>query len=469
MMKRPAPQSGAVLLLAAAWTAILAFIAVATLSVIQRHFRQAFHTASWHDALSAAESGIDMAVNELRKGLRGGVPFDGWTRSQDDGSTYFTSNTLLRQGEGGQRSWVKVQVDTPASLVSVSGDKWFRVRAIGYAEVPGGVAVTGEQLDRELRKIDFRSDRLTGAAVANPRAFRIIEAVIKPVGAFRVALLGDQSINMNNLNIVVDSYDSTDPGKSTNGFYDPAKRQNHGDIATNGETIDAGNAHIYGSAATDGGEVLRATNVTGDIQADFYQELLPVMRPFSVADAGSPTTVRGTTVLAAKADKPAQYILADINLSGQNTLRIQGAPNGSETFAQIIVNGAVSLSGQAQILLDPGVNVRLFVAGDADMTGNGVSNPNSPLNFQLYGLDRNPGQSPGSLKIAGNGGFRGAAYAPNYDIEMVGGGNSDSIFGGFVGRTIRMTGVQTVHYDEALGSGGLISDYRVVSWYEQER
>jgi hypothetical protein len=126
----------------------------------------------------------------------------------------------------------------------------------------------------------------------------------------------------------------------------------------------------------------------------------------------------------------------------------------------------VSLSGQGQVILDPGVHLRLFVGGNADLTGNGVSNPNNPLNFQLYGLERAPGDSPGSMNISGNGGFRGAAYAPNYDIEMVGGGNSDSIFGGFVGRTIRMTGGQAVHYDEALGSGGLISDYRVVSWFE---
>jgi hypothetical protein len=52
---------------------------------------------------------------------------------------------------------------------------------------------------------------------------------------------------------------------------------------------------------------------------------------------------------------------------------------------------------------------------------------------------------------------------------MVGGGNSDSIYGAFVGKTIGMTGVQSVHYDEALGDGGLVSDYRVASWFEDAR
>jgi len=34
---------------------------------------------------------------------------------------------------------------------------------------------------------------------------------------------------------------------------------------------------------------------------------------------------------------------------------------------------------------------------------------------------------------------------------------------------VNMTGVQAIHYDEALGEGGLISDYKVVSWFEDVR
>jgi hypothetical protein len=38
-----------------------------------------------------------------------------------------------------------------------------------------------------------------------------------------------------------------------------------------------------------------------------------------------------------------------------------------------------------------------------------------------------------------------------------------------VGNTVTMSGVQAVHYDDALGDGGLISDFRVVSWFEDIR
>jgi hypothetical protein len=465
-------KTGAVLLLALGWTAVLAIIAVASLSAVQRRHRQVFQVASWHDALLAAESGIDLAVGELRKSLRGEVPWQGWQTDAGTQGTpgdvpiYYISSVLLRSGEGGQRSWVRVEVDAPSQMRDASGEQWFRVRALGYAEVPGGSVVTGEDVDRRLRKIDFQSDRRTGEALTHARACRLIEAIVKPVGAFRVALLGDNAIDMNNHNIVVDSYDSRDPAKSTNGFYDPAKRQENGDIATNGQTLDAGNAHIYGDASTNEGTVLNAANITGELRDDFYQELLPVVRPVMTAESGSPSSVHNDTVLTARAGNPTQYVLSAINLSGQKTLRIAGAADKSDTFVQILVNGDVDLSGQGQIILDPGVHVRLFVAGNADMTGNGVTNPNSPLHFQVYGVERPAGSEVGMIKISGNGGFRGSLYAPNYDITMVGGGSADRIFGAFAGRNIVMTGHQAVHYDEALGDGGLISDYRVVSWFE---
>ncbi len=93
--------------------------------------------------------------------------------------------------------------------------------------------------------------------------------------------------------------------------------------------------------------------------------------------------------------------------------------------------------------------------------------------MQFYGVSRpavNGVEPPkGIMKIAGNGGFTGSVYAPDYDISMVGGGSSDSIFGAFLGNTVSMTGVQAVHYDEALADGGLIGDYRIVSWFEDVR
>ena len=471
--KKCVSERASVLLLALGWMVILAAIAGTTLLIIQSKHRQAFQVASWQDALIAAESGVDLAVNELRKTLADPTTaWLGWNRSGGSsgaltsGSAYLSSTVLLRTTEGGQRSWAEVQVDAPAYLRDTSGEQWYRVRSTGYAEIPGGSVATGEKQDIALRKLSFRTDRRTGAPVSSPRASRLIEAIIKPVGTFRLALLSADTIDMNNLNIVVDSYDSRNPAKSTNGQYDVAKRQQNGDIATNGTAIDAGNAHIYGSASTNAGSVLNAANVTGEIRDDFYQELFSVQMPVMTPSPGTPASVTGSTIIDASGGTPTQVVLSTINLGGRNTLRIRGSSDGSERFCTVLVNGDINLSGQSQISVDPGVYVRIFVVGDARLTGQGVVNPNSPLHLQLYGVARADGAAPGEMTISGNGGFTGSVYAPNYNISMVGGGSTDSIFGAFVGKTVRMTGVQSVHYDEALGDGGLVSDYRVVSWFE---
>ncbi len=480
-------QSGSVLVFSMGILITLAVLSGVVLNILGARHRQSFQTAAWHNALLGAESGIDKAVVETKKIIRysstsGDVPWAGWTQTAPTGSAPKYVRLYTRADPSvptGVWTWAKVTAEPLGyNAADPNAVTWWRVRSIGYEPIPGNSTLAGESKDVALRKLDLKYDHREsreGNRVPVPKqmASRMVEAVLKPVGAFRAALFADRRIDMNNLNIVVDSYDSRDVTKSTNGFYDPTKRQQNGDIVTNGNVIDVGNAHIYGDASTNAGTVLRAGNVTGQIRTDFYHELFPVTRPSMVADFGSPSTVNGSATLTASPGTPAKFILNTINLSGSNTLRIAGAANGSPTYAQILVNGDVGLSGQSKITLDPGVQVRMFVVGDADLTGGGVANPNDPLSFQLYGVEQLPDSSgyvaQRNFKIAGNGGFRGSVYAPNYNINFVGGGNTDSIFGGFVGRNINMTGVQAVHYDEALGDGGIFGDFKIVSWFEDTR
>ena len=479
---------GSALVISLVFAGTLAAVGAASLVVLQGKYRALHQAASWQEALLSAEAGMDLAMNEIRKEL-----FDpenawsGWNPvtstsggtetgiiTPTSGPIQLTSTVLLRRGEGGTRSWSTVTVDAPDFLRDASGEQWFRIRSLGVAEVPGGRVAAGDKQDLRLRKLNLHTDRRTGSRVQSPQATRMIEGIARPVSAFRVALFGTSQVNMNNHNIVVDSYDSRDPKKSSNGFYDQSKRQKNGNIATNGTLIDAGNAQIYGHAATNGGTVLNAENVTGEIRSDFYQEVLSVRRPNVTPDAGSPTAIIGGTVLDAKPGDPSQIVVSSVQLSGSEILRIRGAADGSPTYCQITVTGDLSMSGQAELRLDPGVYVRIFVVGDADASGNGIVNPNSPLHLQLYGCDRPPNadgtpSSLGNIKITGNGGFRGCVYAPNYDITMTGGGETDSIYGAFVGNSVNMTGVQSVHYDEALADSGLISDYKIVSWFEDVR
>lgn len=482
-------ELGSALAVALIMTGVLISIGAAGLIVIKDKYRVVHQAASWEEALHSAEGGVEVALTELRRQFDGQAPFQsaGWTSVSADQSHrygYESRDVMIRQGEGGTVSWTVVQVDAPPSLLDTTGEQWYRIRSHGFCRLPGGQVTGGSEQDLKLRKLSLAHDRYNDDSVMDggPVAHRVVEAIAKPMSAFRMALFGKRTIDMTDHNIVVDSYDSRDTTKSTNGFYDVNKRQWRGDIGTNGTVINAGNAHIYGTANTNEGSVLNADNVTGHFQDDpdrirddFSIDLAKVIAPSEAEEStttGTPTAITGNTTIQGVSGTIVVARVSRIALSGSNALTLAGE-SGKITDIHIIVSGNISLTGQSQIVVGAGVRVRVFVAGDTDIAGNGVANPNSPLNFQLYGTDRalksDGSEDLGIIKIAGNGGFRGSVYAPNYDVEIKGGGNSDSVYGAFVGNTVRMTGVQSVHYDEALGDGGIISGYSIVSWFEDER
>jgi hypothetical protein len=60
-------------------------------------------------------------------------------------------------------------------------------------------------------------------------------------------------------------------------------------------------------------------------------------------------------------------------------------------------------------------------------------------------------------------------YAPAFDVEINNGGTRGSVYGSFVGKTVKMNGVTDLHYDEALGASGIPNNYKIVSWFEDTR
>jgi hypothetical protein len=394
------------------------------------------------------------------------------TRWSKEGAVVFSL-----AGEGGNKARVEV---TAEPIYDPTGEIWYRIRSTGITVIPGGRVVAGEKEDLRLRKFDLVTDRKTGEKLAEPQAARVVEVIAKPVGAFPRAITAGSTININNHNPIIDSYNSKKSDKSTNGQYDPLKRQSNGDVATNGQFIQAGGSHIFGDLLTNGGTgdtVLNTDNVSGAIRNDFYQEFFPVKVPTTPPDPLTPSAVSGNAEFLATPGAPSHYQLSSLSLSNDETLVIRGAADGSPTYCEIVVTGNISLSGQAAIQLGQGVFVRIFVQGDADISGKGIMNPpnspqHTPLQFQLYGCDR-PANSEGvvsygSIKISGNAAFSGSIYAPNYNLEMKGGGSQGAFFGAVTAHTVKLTGVTNLHYDEALGDGGLVYDYKIVSWFEDE-
>ena len=158
-----------------------------------------------------------------------------------------------------------------------------------------------------------------------------------------------------------------------------------------------------------------------------------------------------------------------IALSGSQTLTIAGDPNGSPTYIEIYVTGDISVAGNSQIILGDGVQAKIYFQGNVDIGGKGMLNPaNQPADLLLYGV-KPTGDVVPHVKLGGNGQITAAVYAPDCNVTVNGGGNSGHVFGSIVGKTVTMTGVTNLHYDEALAGSGLINNYEIVSWVEDTR
>lgn len=463
---------------------VLSIVAAELLRVVSSKYHNALHTATWQESLLAAESGVDLAIVELRKSLYPAPnhAWETWNNTPGNGVTSYGMTTVPNAGLVGTPMTIEVNVDAPLQLKD-PGNSWqyYRVRATGTMPITGPARVADNKQDTRLRKISLRMDRFTNGILTShdltngPTVARRIEAIVRPVSAFDLAIMSVGALDLTDQNIIIDSYDSRDATKSTGGFYDVAKRQQNGDIATDGRIINAGNAHVYGDVATNSGTVSGVANVTGVQRDDFYQEPIPVTAPAWPSVNASPTGVNGDATLAAHTitspDNPAlrRYVLSSISLSGNQTLTLSGNADGTPANIEIYVTGDVTATGNAQVIIAPGVKASLYFAGNVSIAGNGIVNSNNqPGDLLMYGINPTAGSSK-SMQIGGNSQLSAAVYAPGFDVAINNGGTRGSVYGSFVGKTVKMNGVTDLHYDEALGAGGLVNNYKIVSWFEDTR
>ena len=480
MRRRNSNAAGSVLVWTVLVIAMLSLIAVETLRLVTIKYQNALQTSTWQEALLAAESGIDLAIVELRKSLYPAPnhAWDGWNNQPGNNVTGYELTTVPNAGLNGTPMTIETNVDAPATLIDPANSwQYYRIRTVGTIPITGPARAADNPQDTKLRRLSLRWERFTNGIlmphlISSPQVSRRIEAVVRPVSAFDQAIMSVGVVDLTNQNIVVDSYDSTDPTKSTNGLYDPAKRQENGDIATDGQLIEAGNAQIFGDVATNAGTVSGAANITGVERTDFYQEPIPVGAPSWNGTNASVTSVTGTATIQAsqtQGSAASRFILSGISLSGSKTLTIAGNPDGSQTYIEIYVTGDISVSGTSQIVVQPGVTAIIYFAGNVDITGNGILNSNNqPGDLMLYGIQPPTGTSE-HVSIGGNSQITASVYAPGHDVTVNGSGTNGHVYGSIVGKTVTMTGVSNLHYDERLSSKGMINNYKIVSWFEDNR
>ena len=104
------------------WTvlviAILSLFGTEVLRAVSGRFQLGTETAAWQESLVAAESGVDLAIVELRKSLYPAPnhAWEGWTDIPGEGVVSHGITTIPNSGLAGTPMTIEVNVDAPAEL-----------------------------------------------------------------------------------------------------------------------------------------------------------------------------------------------------------------------------------------------------------------------------------------------------------------------------------------------------------------
>lgn len=493
-------RAGNTLLVAVLLLAVLSLVGATVLQTVSNRYDYSQKAVGWSEALNAAEAGADFGFANCGWNLTGQPTWVGWKKysagtpgwvtvtDANDANTEIAAGRriiydlpagshLLSTGEGTTDLWYHVEVDSPASYL-ISGNRWYRVRSTGYAGLSGMARSNNDSPDGArthndiLRKFDLKTDHFikrygdyanaAGTSVAvTPQATRRVEIVVRPQTAFSRSIVATAPSG-NPVGVpLVDSFDSTDAVHYPGGLYTSAPRNVALGIGTNATVyvnapISSFNANLYGSLETNGGSVANTNNISGGVSNNVTLTIPPVLAPsWRVTASGAAPSIITAGTLAS----PSRG-----SYSSANNITVALPAGQTQGEAQIYVTGNVT----GGITVMPGVTLKIWFEGDFSMKARDIDNlNNNAANLQLYGVDPPAGQSRSFDIGSGNPGY---VYfildAPAYDFSV--NGNPDFV-GSFTVKTLSGNGNTTWHYDEALGSAGLVTSYQRASWVEDPR
>ena len=393
------------------------------------------HVRAWKEALSAAETGGDIAFAEVRTHKASSNPSSWWAGWNKNGTTYDKQIAIP-----GSNLRARAVVETGYFDVSgnfhlganPTGNNWYRLRSKGTAPLPnfkrtgmddalvrdghkhfaafGSTAMqditargNGDSL---LRKIDFQYDHFVATygpngdgvgkaqvtATQAPSISRRIEQIVTPVTPFFDAAIkcagafyGLGSAAM------LDSYDSRNGGyyfcadKPTDPHYSDSR---HGSLEIGSATATI-KGMLYGDVATNGGTVTGSAKITGSIDNNVPFTLEDYQMPSTAGWVYVPPPVVGppqpwqlpsavtgnqtvTPAVAGTPDAPTYYVIS--SLSGRLTVN----PVGNETTYVAIrvmggdITGGITVKGTAGGT--KGVHLKIYFDGNINTKTSDLSN-----------------------------------------------------------------------------------------------
>jgi hypothetical protein len=332
--------------------------------------------------------------------------------------------------------------------------------------------------DSLLRKIDFNYDHFMAAygpngdgsgkslvAVSQPQITRRVELVAAPITPFEAAIksagtfygLGDAAM--------IDSYSSANGAYyfAANNPADPHYADSRSGNVEINSAVATIRGMVYGNVATNGGTIVRSSQITGTIDNNVPFTLPPFKLPTNFAlPQSSPTKVTGNVTInppsTGSAQTPIFYLLS--SFTGKLTVNPFGS---SPTYVDLHVTSDITGS----VDVTPNVRVRIFFDGNVDVKARDILNESgNAANLQFYGISPTDPSVSQSISIAPPGNFAATFYAPSADFTL--NGNPD-ITGAIVCKTFYGNGNTTWHYDRKLDTEGDAVDYRIVSYVEDIR
>ena len=422
---RPSERGG-ILVTAIIFCALVGLVLVAYLSMLRSQHKFTFRSQVWNDCVPLCEAGIEEALAHVNYSGTIGTNFglNGWL---------YSANAYRKE----------LSLNGGTVKVAISND------------MPPTIFVNGSL------KAPLSSANLT----------RVIRVGTRLNQRFAYAVLSRGNITCNSSGARVDSYDSSNPLKSTLGQYDPLKAGDQATLATTAKmpnSIDIGNLKLYGYAGTGpGGTVginngnvgstlfnnnpLNSGKIEGghsanDVNVYIPDPTLPTMFASGTAPAGG--VIGGTNyayILPA-----GDWTLSSLNLGTGQRMIVTGN-------ARLLVNGSTSINGSADIDVAPGGNLEFYTTGNADIKGN-VNNPGAPKDFNMIGL-----KGCTSISYSGGASYVGTVNAPQADVIITGG---SALYGAIIAKTAKVGGGLSFHYDEALKGNPREARFLVTSYQE---
>lgn len=291
---------------------------------------------------------------------------------------------------------------------------------------------------------------------------RNIQATLRLKGLFENAIQCRDNIILKN-GTVIDTVDSTIS-------MDPADCQEKTVIGTN--SIEADSVILNNGVVVNGDVVIGVGGDTSEVIKDLGAtvdrtyamsstvEFPPVSPPSIFGPDTSIEIKKDEMTIGPGGDYPATGRFSNLNMGNDTTLRVIGD-------CTLYITGDVNMGQSSEIILDPTQDAKLTIYIDGNWNSDNNSGINNatqtPSNFKLFGT----GPAGQKIDLKAKSEFYGVIYAPDADLIMFSGGD---IYGSFVTNNFELKNPAQFLYDVSLKTISVYDEgarFVVNRWNEQ--